>query len=68
MLLKVSFPFFSGPHGAAYGILVTRLGIEPVPPAVEAQSLNHWTAREVSSINFIFLKLHFYTFKQHPER
>ena len=22
-------------------------GIEPVPPAVEARSLNHWTAREV---------------------
>jgi len=25
-------------------------GIEPMPPAVEAQSLNHWTAREVSPI------------------
>ena len=23
------------------------LGIEPSPPALEAQSLNHWTAREV---------------------
>ena len=29
-----------------YGILVPRPGIEPVPPAVEAQSPNHWTARE----------------------
>ena len=28
-------------------ILVPRPGIEPVPPAVEAGSLNHWTAREV---------------------
>ena len=29
------------------GILVHWPGIEPVPPAVEAQSLNHWTTREV---------------------
>ena len=28
-------------------ILVPRPGIEPVPPAVEARSPNHWTAREV---------------------
>ena len=27
-------------------ILVPRPGIEPAPPAVEAWSLNHWTARE----------------------
>ena len=27
-------------------ILVPRLGIGPMPPAVEARSLNHWTARE----------------------
>ena len=25
-------------------------GIEPVPPAVEVQSLNHWTTREVPSM------------------
>ena len=30
----------------ACGILVPRPGIEPVPPAVEAQSLNHLTSRE----------------------
>ena len=30
----------------AWGILVPQPGIEPVPPAVEAQSLNHWIARE----------------------
>ena len=29
------------------GILVPRLGIKPAPPAVEAASPNHWTAREV---------------------
>ena len=31
----------------ARGILIPPPGIEPVPPALEAQSLNHWTAREV---------------------
>ena len=31
----------------ADGILVPGPGIEPVPPALEAWSLNHWTAREV---------------------
>ena len=35
------------PHCAACGILVPQPGIEPVPPAVEAWSPNHWTAREV---------------------
>ena len=28
------------------GILIPRPGIEPVPPAVEMWSPNHWTARE----------------------
>ena len=46
----LSFPFFSFflifllCH-AACGILVTRPGIEPMPLALEAQSLNHWTAK-----------------------
>ena len=35
------------PHRVVCGISVPRPGIEPVPPAVEAQSLNHWTARKV---------------------
>ena len=34
----------------ACGILVPRTGIEPAPPAVEARSLNHWTAREVPGV------------------
>ena len=29
-----------------YGILVPQPGIKPVPYAVEAWSLNHWTTRE----------------------
>ena len=32
---------------AACRILDLRPGIKPVPPAVEAQRLNHWTTREV---------------------
>ena len=31
----------------ACGILVPRPGMEPMPPALEAQGFNHWTAREV---------------------
>ena len=31
----------------ACGILVPQPGIEPVPPAVEAQSLNYGTTRQV---------------------
>ena len=31
----------------AFGILVPRSGIKPVPPALEAQNLNCWTTREV---------------------
>ena len=43
------FRFFC-PHLAACGILVPQPGIKPVLPAVEAQSLNHWTAREVPAL------------------
>ena len=31
-------------------MLVSRSGIELVPLAVEVQSLNHWTAREVPGV------------------
>ena len=34
-------------------MLVPQPGNEPVSPALEAQSLNHWTAREVP--HFLFL-------------
>ena len=39
------------------GILVPRPGIKPTPPALEAWSLNHWTAREAPiypSLNWIW--------------
>ena len=32
------------------GILVPQPGMEPVPPTVEAQGVNHWTIREVPSL------------------
>ena len=42
--------FFFVPHRAACRILVPWPGIEPVPAAVEAQSRNHWTTREVPQV------------------
>ena len=41
------FSFFFWPPCAVCGILVHRPGIKPMPPAVEAWSINHWTARKV---------------------
>ena len=42
----------------ACGLLVPQPGIELVPPVVEAQSPNHWTAREFPSF---FLKMFLFT-------
>ena len=50
---KMWFLFF-WPRCTAYGILVPQPGIEPVPPAVEAWSLNHWTTREVPKTWYIY--------------
>ena len=36
----------------AWGTLVSQLGIKPMPTAVGAWSLYHWTAREV--LQFIY--------------
>jgi len=44
------FCFFFWPQWATCGILFPWPGIEPVPLAVEAQSLNHYTARELAYI------------------
>ena len=43
------------PRCLACGILVLRPGIEAMLPAVEAQSLNHWTTREI--LSSLLLKL-----------
>ena len=40
------FFFFFRSSRAAWRILVPQTGITPIPNAVEAQSLNHWTTRE----------------------
>ena len=37
----------------AYVILVPQPGIKPAPSAVDACSLNHWTAREVPGKGFL---------------
>ena len=41
-------------YPSACRILVPQSGIEPVPPAIEAQVLNHWTAREVPVMLCLF--------------
>ena len=41
--------FLARPHGC--GILLPGSGIEPTPPAVEVQSLNHGTTREVPKVS-----------------
>ena len=40
-------------HLGACGMLVPQPWIEPTPPALEAWSLNHCTAREVPTLNII---------------
>ena len=40
----------------ACGTLVPQPGIEPVPPALQAWSLNHWTAREVPQHSVLILE------------
>ena len=52
------YTYFFWLRPVACGILVPQPGTEPMPPAVEAWSLNHWTAREVPheyllSINYM---------------
>ena len=39
-------------HTVAFRILVSQLGVEPVPPAVEVHILNHWTTSQVPYLNF----------------
>ena len=42
----ITYLFFFCLHQAACRILVSWPEMEPMPSALEAQSLNHWTARE----------------------
>ena len=56
----LSFFFCLWPCHMACRVLVSPTGIEAVPPAVEAQSLNHWTTREVPAIYFFFFLIYFW--------
>ena len=51
---RVEHDLTTNPHmpGLSCGMwnLVPRPGIEPKPPALEARSLNHWTAREFPDV------------------
>ena len=51
--LLLFFVFF-WPWHMACGILVPWPGIEPASPAVEAQTLNHWTTSKVPSFFILF--------------
>ena len=43
--------YFFWPHLIVCDNLAPQPGIKPTPPALEAQSLNHWTTREVPVIS-----------------
>ena len=49
---KVShvFFFFNWLNLTACGNLVPQPGIKPEPPALEAQSFNHWATREAPRV------------------
>ena len=44
----------------AYGILIPWPGIEPMPSALVAWSLNHWTTREVNIFTLLLFKILLY--------
>ena len=48
---KKNFFYFCFGHMACR-ILASGPGIKPVPPAVEAQSFNHWTAKKTQNAFF----------------
>ena len=47
---------FFWPHCEAHGILVPQLGIEPMLPALGAQSLNLWTTRGFPCVTLIIMR------------
>ena len=49
--------FYFWPHRATCGIIVPQPGMDTGPPAVEAPSPNHWTARELPQAHFKELPL-----------
>ena len=51
--MKLVVVFFLWPCCEACGILIPQLVVKPMPSAVEAQSLNHWTTREVPEVGAV---------------
>ena len=45
--INQSLDLFCWPYLAACRILVPQPGMEPLPPTLGEQTLNHWTTREV---------------------
>ena len=58
---KEEILFFFPLHHKACRILVPQAGIKPVPPAVEAQSLNHWLKKVPFSVFFFFKRRNYIT-------
>ena len=54
MCLFYLFAFINWRRHAACGISVPQPGVEPVAPAVQAWSPDHWTAGEVPGCTFLF--------------
>ena len=52
--INQSLDLFCWPYLAACRILVPQPGMEPLPPTLGAQTLNHWTTREVPTNLEIF--------------
>ena len=58
-----SYFFFFLPHCLACGIFIPRQRIEPMSPAEEVWSPNHWTAKEFPGKLFNLIKSHLSLFK-----
>ena len=54
-LIKVLFIYFL----TSWHVELPWPGVEPMPPAVEAQSLNHWTTKEVPPFYFLLVVFQF---------
>ena len=46
-------------HHAACRVLVPQQGIKPASPALEAQSLNRWTTKEVPAKSVFYITVTF---------
>ena len=63
LTLKTNFFFFFFPFCLGCEIFIPRPRIEPMCPAEEVWSPNHWTAREFPGKLFNFIKSHLSLFK-----